>query len=537
MQHQDYAHIMAILTKSQSIFVKQLLDLYAKILVELEKANDNIDYLQILVDPCRALNHVKDIPDVPPRLKQIINLMRVIWTRSMYFNNREHISSLFRSLSNQVIMFCQSKIDVPGVLNGKPREGLHVASLAIDCCLAYRLIYDHLKEFHMARNHPVGWDLDEAAIFNHVNAFVQRLEDLTEICNAMIVFGRIDETVQIPSPKFGGIRGIEFEETCLVLEQKFISGLVDVRNAGTHLMDVHKIEWYDDAAKYRLVVRELEEIVENLISNVFVSVSNVEEGLEALCSLYYFSKRANLRPAYLRKTSEVWNRFSDEIEHTNKMLLEQVSSRQEWMPRYAGRAVVLKMNMDRITRVKLLFDKAEWLPENTNSTKAMAAFDQMQTSITKNVKEMYIQWLETMNSDIQQVLNRTLMCRSVTRPGMLECNIDRRVMELCEESRYFEMLGFSIPIHVRMVYGKYATLRLVYETVMCVVLDYNRILVSLSDKERQLFKALITACERRIMPGLTKLTWGGEMIDAYIADCEKYTAQVRSKTTPFLSID
>lgn len=526
MQHKDYAHILAILTKSQSIFVKQLLDLYAKILVELEAANDNIDYLQILVDPCRLLNAVKETTDVPAHLKKIIHLMRVIWTRSKFFNTREHISSLFRSLSNQIIIFCQSKIDVTGVLNGRPREGLRIASLTIDACLAYRLIYDHLKEFHISRNNPIGWDLDEPAIFNHVNAFVQRLEDLTEVCNAMIVFGRIDETVAIPRPKFGGIRGVEFEETCLIAEQKFISGLVDVRNAGTHLLDVHKIEWYDDAAKYRLVVRDLEEIVENLISNVFVSVSNVEEGLEALCSLYYFSKRANLRPAYLRKTSEVWNLLSSEIENTNKMLLEQVNSRQEWMPRYAGRALILKMNLDRITRIKELFDKAEWLPENTNSAKAMAAFEQMKVSITKNVKEMYTQWLETMVADVQQMLNRTLMCRSVTRPGMLECNIDRNVMELCEEARYFEMLGFNIPIHVRMIYGKYPTLRLVFETVLCVVLDYNKILVSLSDKERQLFKALIQTCERRIMPGLTKLTWGGEMIDAYIADCEKHTAQV-----------
>lgn len=526
MQHKDYAHILAILTESQSIFVKQLLDLYAKVLVELESANDNIDYLQILVEPCRLLNSAKDAAEVPARLKQIIHLMRVVWTRSKFFNTREHISSLFRSLSNQIIMLSQAKIDVAKVLNGRPREGLRIASLATDTCLAYRLIYDNLKEFHINLNHPVGWDLDEAAIFNHVNAFVQRLEDLTEICNAMIVFGRIDETVEIPNPRFGGIRGPSFEETCMVLEQRFISGLVDVRNAGTLLLDVHKIDWYDDAGKYRLVIRDLEEIVENLISNVFVSVSNVEEGLEALCSLYYFSKRTNLRPAYLRKTSEVWNMLSRDIEDTNKMLLEQVNSRQAWMPRYAGRAVILKANLDRITRIKELFDKAEWLPENTNSAKAMAAYELMNVSILKNIKEKYSDWLETMVADIQTLLNRTLMCRSVTRPGMLECNIDRNVLELCEEARYFEMLGFIIPIHVRVIYGRYATIRLVYETVLCVVLDYNRILVSLSDKERQLFKALIQSCERRIMPGLTKLTWGGEMIDAYIADCEKHTAQV-----------
>lgn len=305
MQHVDYLHVVDILNRYQSICVKQLNDLHTAVLSDMEHTSDNLDYLQLLVEPCRELNAVQSPSDVPPKLKEIMHLMRVIWLRSKHFNTREDMTNLYRTLSNQIIIYCQSKIDVVAILGGRPREGIRIANSTIDCCLAYRLIYDYVKRFHINQKHPRGWDLDEAAIFNHVDAFVQRLNDLIEICNAMIVFGRQDETSTIPLPLFGGTRGKEFEGTCSAIETRFAKGLADVQNVANNILDVHNSDWYEDVTKYKMMIRELEEIVENLISNVFLSIANVEEAIEALCSLYYFSVRKNLRPAYIRKTSDV----------------------------------------------------------------------------------------------------------------------------------------------------------------------------------------------------------------------------------------
>lgn len=152
----------------------------------------------------------------------------------------------------------------------------------------------------------------------------------------------------------------------------------------------------------------------------------------------------------------------------------------------------------------------------------------MYTNITNTIKQLNEQWLDTMHTDVIDKLNRTLMCRSVTHPGFLECNIDRGILELCEEARYFEMLGFGVPVHINQIYSKHNAIMMVYENVLTVVLDYNRILSALSGKERLLFKLLIQGCDRKIMPGIYKLTWGSESIDAYIEECVKHTGQVNS---------
>lgn len=47
--------------------------------------------------------------------------------------------------------------------------------------------------------------------------------------------------------------------------------------------------------------------------------------------------------------------------------MEQVNSRPSGYPIYAGRALTLQTNLNRITWIKQMFDKAEWMPDSTSS--------------------------------------------------------------------------------------------------------------------------------------------------------------------------
>lgn len=84
-----------------------------------------------------------------------------------------------------------------------------------------------------------------------------------------------------------------------------------------------------------------------------------------------------------------------------------------------------------------------------------------------------------------------------------------------------------MPGLVRKIYEKHETLRFVYNSVVQVCLNYNQILSALSEQERKLFHALIQACDRKMAPGVFKLTYGGELSDAYIADCAKHTNKLQ----------
>lgn len=56
---------------------------------------------------------------------------------------------------------------------------------------------------------------------------------------------------------------------------------------------------------------------------------------------------------------------------------------------------------------------------------------------------------------------------------------------------------------------------------------------ALSMMERELFRELIRRLDRKINPGLSRLTWNTEYVDAYIEDCFNQTANVRFVLSSF----
>ncbi|CAH0554839.1 unnamed protein product [Brassicogethes aeneus] len=162
------------------------------------------------------------------------------------------------------------------------------------------------------------------------------------------------------------------------------------------------------------------------------------------------------------------------------------------------------------------------------SKEIFGQYDKLIFSMQEKITLLYRKWISSTGEDISSRLNRSLMCRSHTKPGLIECNIDRSLLKIFKETKYFnEGLDFEIPFHVKAVYSKAETIQSVYESVLSVVLNYNQVISSLSDDERLLFKPLINNVERKIAPGLSKLTWSTDVVDEYIAECSQHTAELQ----------
>lgn len=228
LQNKDLEHICDILVIVQSLHVRQFLTLIEDIEKSMQEAISNINYLQVYEKPCNELAEIKCPSDIPPKIPHILNLFRFIWMNSPYYNTNERIISLCRALSNQIILSCTDYIDLSIVFREKQtRKAIQIFNVCIDCLTQYIKTYVLISTTHTEFSSK-PWNLDKSLMFNHIDAFIQRCKDLIEICEAMITFGRFDETEPIPKPKFGGTRGKEFERYCDKIESMFKESLEDV---------------------------------------------------------------------------------------------------------------------------------------------------------------------------------------------------------------------------------------------------------------------------------------------------------------------
>lgn len=120
------------------------------------------------------------------------------------------------------------------------------------------------------------------------------------------------------------------------------------------------------------------------------------------------------------------------------------------------------------------------------------------------------------------------MFRSTQKSGRLEMNFNRVLLKLFGEMRQWERLRFEMPHYATEVYSKAEQLRILRENVLLVVRDYNTIINSLQIKERALFRERIRSLDKKIHPGLTKLTWVSEgVLEYFVTDCRGHAHKVR----------
>ena len=77
------------------------------------------------------------------------------------------------------------------------------------------------------------------------------------------------------------------------------------------------------------------------------------------------------------------------------------------------------------------------------------------------------------------------------------------------------------------IYSKCEQLRILRENVMLVVRDYNSILTILQPKEIALFRERIRSLDKKLRPGLTKLTWVSEgVLEYFVVECRVHAYKV-----------
>lgn len=116
---------------------------------------------------------------------------------------------------------------------------------------------------------------------------------------------RMDETADAVKPMFSGTRGEERERVCQKVERLFREALKKVDENSHNIFDIHHSMWNDDMFLFRNEMKDLEIIIENLVTSIFVKLNNVQEAMEDFQSFHSYMNRDKLKALFDSKTSEV----------------------------------------------------------------------------------------------------------------------------------------------------------------------------------------------------------------------------------------
>eukprot|EP00741_Cyanophora_paradoxa_P024938 tig00000056_g24072.t1 len=531
--------IVAVLEAAKSSYLTPFQKLSQSIQKGSMEAQDNLKFLSILQGPCEQLakSEPKEIPKLLPTL---LNSIRMIWAVSGFYNTPERVTGLLRKVSNEIIARCCAKISLSDIFDNDAEGAIVVLQESIDAGEAWKRQFQKTASLIAKKMPGRKWDLDESSIFAQIDAFVQRCKDLIEVCEGQMQFARKASAApgfRGPMPSFGGTRGPEITKSINDIQIAFEKQINVLKNLTYSILDVKATHWHDDYNAFKNAVKDLQVMMTNVISAAFDGVSTVPAGVELLEAFSYLAKRDAIKRAVQKKTEQVWKMFTDDVSDVKKVFekFKKNPPMHPSFPRYAGSAMWSKSLIQRIERNFQLLDAAWYLEKTREEEEGRVQYMQTVSALDEYIRKTYAEWSQSIEPDVMKRLDSNLMVRAEgDTKGLLDINFDKTLLRLFQEVQYWQKLNYDVPHAAAEIAQQRERLRVIREAVSLVVRDYNNILLACSTEERRLFSERIMHLDRKVSPGLNKLTWASKgIVEYYVKECRKYCREVHRLVMDF----
>ncbi|KAI9197259.1 dynein heavy chain and region D6 of dynein motor-domain-containing protein [Polychytrium aggregatum] len=529
----DVRQIITVLEIAKSSYVEQFVRLSNSILEGTVQAQDNLKFLSTLYTSCGNLASAepKNIPAILPKL---LSCVRMIWANSRFYNTKERMTSLLRKVSNEIILRCCAKISLEDIFRGDVQSSMTSLQESINCGESWKVIYKKTCA-HISKHTQSAWDFDPSSIFAQIDAFVQRCRDLLEVCEGQIQFARkIEGGEKSPIPIFSGSRGLEITKSLEDIELAFEKQITTLWNIRKYILDVKATRWHDDYNNFKQCVKDLEVMTQNVIISAFEGVSTVEASVELLEIFHHLAKREAIKRTVEKKTADVYALFMTELNTVKVEFESRKKTPDLWRthPDYAGSAYWARSLLRRINYSMSILQNAYYLPATLLAEEAKAQYEPLVAALEDYIIKTHSDWCASLRADISDALELTLLSR---RGEALEAKFDNDLMRVFQEVPYWQKLKSEVPFHVQEAYSKKEEIRVLRESVLLVVRDYNSIIETLSQEEHWLFRERIRFLDRKINPGLTNLTWASKGITEYfIKECRRHSHDVQKTVSEFI---
>ncbi|XP_077357601.1 dynein axonemal heavy chain 2 isoform X2 [Festucalex cinctus] len=524
LQTPGVRHIQKMLGLANSLYLKRFLKLASELQDSSLEAQSNLTFLSLLAGPCEELRN-SHISELAPKMQHILYVIRIIWTNSTHYNTNERITGLFLKMSYEIIHLCIKTVSLDRIFEGYVISSKKDLNDSIQCCLTWKNMYSRISEVHHEHSKK-GWMLDQTNIFVPIDACIQRMKDLLEVCNTQQQFARWEDGEQRPLPWFSGYEGPELTLSLVKIETKFQHGLQILRSVNQGILEVENTAWHVEFNRFRAFLKDLDIMLQNLITSVFKTVNSVEEGLRLMDIFKPISARKSIRNKIDEMVDAIYGIFKRE----NLMVMRQIDQKMtiipDYMPRLAGkahRARALKFHLDS------LMDVLKKIPIRADMhacRQVVVIYEQSVQTLSELVTQKFAKWHQSLELQYVKKLERPLLLHG--KDNRIEVNFDSNLLNLFAEIKLWSRQGFDIPEFVNEIYQDREGLRCLRERALHLARDYNRIIGMLSPIELGLFSKKIHFLDKKIQPGFTKLYWMFKISsNTFVKDCLVHVSKVQ----------
>ncbi|VVC43185.1 Dynein heavy chain, domain-2,Dynein heavy chain domain,Dynein heavy chain, domain-1,Dynein heavy chain, P- [Cinara cedri] len=443
-------------------------------------------------------------------------MMEHIVDEIRYWKNRSDINRLYEYLGNQIVFICRKTIKLSELFSGNTQNVLNQIHISINCCQNFISVYSKVIQIYNSKNDG-HWLIET----KDVHMFLDRCKDIHFICKSMILFKRLNGNNTIPKPKFSFTKGLEFEKVIESIEVRFNKLINNLENVQNIIFNVNTTDWYQHELEFKGEVKELCTIIEQLLNDALNVTCNIEDALNILQSLHYFSNWPQLNPHFQKKTNEVYNMLINDISLAMQFYTDKNNYQiPSFMVQYSGVCITAMTEYKRITTLRNMISERPWLQLCTNIKKLNKMYLNYTVAYQELINNTFELWNYQLNTNYEELLEKNILVGNHNDQFWhLTNNLDSDTFDLVTEIEYWSLIEFKNIFMSNILVTNATKIKRLHRNASKIVNDYNTLIAGLSEQEMLLFSESIELCNKITAPMIQCYTWKQLDIDNYLLDC------------------
>ena len=270
------------------------------------EATDNVNYLKPLQPYFEQLSTPEDFKELPDLFQPIMHILLMVWEHSKYYNSHICLAVLTRQICNDVIEQARNYVGAEELFAIEPQEAVARLLLALDVCGDLKRCYFQYKAL-AAKKAPKTqpWDIQSSALFQRLDAFMERCFDLKELCRTVTQFQKLEVVVM------GGDKGQTLTSSLEFVHRDFSSILAKFAEGGYDVLDVNESRFEDDISAFNGKIKELERRLALVINHGFEDCGTVQTAFKMIDSFAELLERDFVQADLESKHLELIKQYSE----------------------------------------------------------------------------------------------------------------------------------------------------------------------------------------------------------------------------------
>lgn len=530
LQSAKVRRVLKVLDKSKSTYNAPFAKLCKEVFYARAEAANITKFLSALSVWCDFFIKERDFGNVEKYFQPIMHVILLVWKSSPYYNTPSRLVVLLREICNSLIVHILDFLSPDSLLDLICAEDSTVAlkmlETTIVCIGRFKAAYFEYKEKSILDCPDNPWRMQNNAVFVRLDAFLERCHDVLEMAETIAEFNKLART------EVGGTKGRVLSTSVGNIFADFSAAVDCIRVVGKGLLDLENKGFDEAFYEFRTRMKELDRRLGSVIAQALDDACTVNGKFRVLETFDSLVLRPIVADELEKKHASIVSAVRSDIEEARRTFQAHCANPPlaHNHPPIAG---ALTWSRGLLERVQLPMEKLKALDKKVldrdDARDTVKLYTIFVGELTDFEKGNVDAWSASIETSTQVKLKNSLLRREVETEeaafGLLHVNFDPLIVKLLKESKYFILLGLSIPDRAAEIFKQAEVFRRHTGNLELIVNMYNDIQTSLLPVERPLVRLQLEKLDRTLAQGFAgekgaakPLTWKSSGIEAFISE-------------------